>query len=405
MKKAALPIADGRRRLPLVSAADVRDVDRAARPIYAVWELTLRCDLACRHCGSRAGRARPDELRTDEALDLVDQLAALGVQEVTLIGGEAYLRDDWLDVVRAVRSRGMSCTLTTGGRGIDAARAREAAAAGLQAVSVSLDGLEATHDVVRALAGSYASAFAALGHLRDASVATSVNTQVHRRSAEEIPAMLDVLVERGVYAWQIALTVPMGRAADDPSMLLQPFELDAFYPRLAATVLRAREHGVHVFRGNNLGYFGPHEEVFQVDQPTDWSCGCGAGRQVLGIEADGSIKGCPSLSTERWSGGTIREAKLADLWERSGPLRSLRGPRETKLHGFCAGCYYARECGGGCTWMADALFGRPGNNPYCHHRVLELKKRGLRERVVRVATPPGEPFDHGLFELVEEPWP
>ena len=85
----SLPIAPtaapSRRNLPL--ADDTRTVDRGWRPVYAVWEVTLKCDLACRHCGSRAGRARPDELSTAEALDLVSQMAALGVREVTLIGG------------------------------------------------------------------------------------------------------------------------------------------------------------------------------------------------------------------------------------------------------------------------------------------------------------------------------
>src|SRR5579862_7336687 len=116
----SLPIAPqappSRRHLAI--AGDARDVDRAWRPVYAVWEVTLKCDLACRHCGSRAGRARPDELSTGEALGLVDQMADLGVREVTLIGGEAYLRSDWLDIIRAVRKRGMLCTTTTGGRGV-----------------------------------------------------------------------------------------------------------------------------------------------------------------------------------------------------------------------------------------------------------------------------------------------
>ena len=67
--------------------------DETSPPSIAVWEITLRCDLACRHCGSRAGRERPDELTTSEALDVVRQMADLGVKEVTLIGGEAYLRD------------------------------------------------------------------------------------------------------------------------------------------------------------------------------------------------------------------------------------------------------------------------------------------------------------------------
>src|SRR5581483_2591162 len=75
--------------------------------IYVVWELTLRCDLACDHCGSRAGKARPDELTTDEALDLVRQIAEMGAREVTIIGGEAYLRDDWHVIARAIVDAGM----------------------------------------------------------------------------------------------------------------------------------------------------------------------------------------------------------------------------------------------------------------------------------------------------------
>src|SRR5580704_16222215 len=139
--RASLPVAPvarpALRHLPL--AVDARVQDRAWRPIYAVWEITLQCDLACRHCGSRAGRARPDELTTAEALDVVAQMAELGVKEVTLIGGEAYLRDDWTELVRAIRARGMLCSITTGGRAFTAERARAAKDAGVQAVSVSID--------------------------------------------------------------------------------------------------------------------------------------------------------------------------------------------------------------------------------------------------------------------------
>jgi len=59
----------------------------------------------------------------------------------------------------------------------------------------------------------------------------------------------------------------------------------------------------------------------------------------------------------------------------------------------------------GCTWTSEVTFGRPGNNPFCHHRALELRARGIRERLVRVEEAPGLPFDKGRFELVEEQWP
>ena len=130
----SLPIAPkappARKNLPL--ADESRPIDQYWRPIYAVWEITLACDLACRHCGSRAGKERPDELTTAECLDMVDQMAALGVKEVTLIGGEAYLREDWTDIIRRIRSHKMICSTTTGGRGLTLERALAAKEAGIQ---------------------------------------------------------------------------------------------------------------------------------------------------------------------------------------------------------------------------------------------------------------------------------
>src|SRR6478736_3517261 len=138
-----------RRSLPLLASTashvrgaslsdDVRPIDRTHRPVHVVWELTLRCDLACRHCGSRAGRARPDELSLEESLALVEQLATLGAREVTLIGGEAYLYDGYADVVRAIRARGMSCALVSGGRGLTPEVATVLAEAGVESVSISI---------------------------------------------------------------------------------------------------------------------------------------------------------------------------------------------------------------------------------------------------------------------------
>jgi radical SAM protein with 4Fe4S-binding SPASM domain len=405
----SLPIADGpdpaapkRRYLPL---ADPQPDAARWEPLICVWEITLRCDLACRHCGSRAGRARPDELSTDECLDVVRQLAELGTREVALIGGEAYLRDDWTTIVRAIKDHGMLPVMTTGGRGLDEARARAAADAGMYAVSVSIDGDRETHDRLRGVRGSWDAAYAALGHLRAAGIRVATNTQVNRLTMPEMPAMVDRLAACGVESWQIQLTVAMGRAADEPDVLLQPYDLLELQPMLAGLFAAASERGIALVAGNNVGYFGPHEATLRRRTRLGHAGGCGAGRASMGIEADGAVKGCPSLATERWAGGNVREAPLRDIWERASALRYTRERTVADLWGFCATCYYADECRAGCTWTADSLFGRPGNNPYCHHRALERRRDGLRERVVRVKEAPGVPFDNGLFELVVEPWP
>jgi radical SAM protein with 4Fe4S-binding SPASM domain len=401
----SLPIAPraepSRRRLPL--ADDARAIDRRWRPVYAVWEITLQCDLACRHCGSRAGRARPDELSTDEALDLIDQMADLGVMEVTLIGGEAYLRDDWTTLAKRAVSRKMTCTMTTGGRGIDAARARAAKEAGIRHVSVSVDGLEATHDSLRGVRGSHAAALAALANLQAAGVPVTANTQISRPILGELPQVFEQLARAGIRQWQVQLTTAMGRAADEPELLLEPYQVLFAMDMLARLKRRADELGIRIWAGNNVGYFGPFEETLHGRLPAPRSCA--AGKMTLGIEANGDIKGCPSLPTADYVGGNVRDAKLVDIWERAAPLRFTRDRTTSELWGYCATCYYADECKAGCSWTSHVLLGRRGNNPFCHHRAIELLREGRRERLVRVTPPDGKPFDHGVFEIVEEDWP
>ena len=392
-----------RRRLPLADAA--RAVDRAARPIYAVWEVTLRCDLSCRHCSSQAGRPRPDELTTREALDVVDQLADLGVREVTLIGGEAYLRDDWLEIVRAVRGRRMECTVVTGGRGFTRERAEAARDAGVQSVSVSVDGTAATHDFLRGLEGSHAAALEAMRNLSRAGVQVSANTQVGRRNRRELEELLGILEREGAHSWQIQLTVAAGRAADDPTLLLEPYHLLEVMPSVARVKARADAIDLRIWPGNNLGYFGPYEALLRGNLPGGRRGSCGAGRSIVGIESNGAIKACPSLPSLAYVGGNVRDDRLEDVWERAEPLRFTRGDRLAELWGHCASCYYADDCLAGCSWTAHSLFGRRGNNPFCHHRALELLRAGRRERLIQVEGSSGLPFEHGRFEIVEEDWP
>lgn len=402
-----LPIAPiapvGRRKLPLAEAA--RPVDTKVRPINAIWELTLRCDLACHHCSSRAGRARPDEMTTEEALDAVRQLADLGVLEVTLIGGEAYLHDGWEQVVRAIRARGMECTMVTGGRGMTRERARIAKDAGLMSVSVSIDGTEATHDALRGVKGSHASAMKAMEALRSEGVQVSANTQIGRRNRRELEAVFDEIAAAGAHSWQLQITVAAGRVTDDPALLLEPYHLIEVMPAVGRIAKRAKERDIVIWPGNNLGYFGPYENLLRGAFPGGHRGSCGAGRTLIGLEANGAVKACPSLPTMTYTGGNLRDDSLVDIFERAEPMRFTRNPRRGELWGHCADCYYADACLGGCSWTAHSLFGRRGNNPFCHHRALMLLRRGVRERMRLLDPGSGEPFEHGRFELVEEAWP
>jgi len=140
--------------------------------------------------------------------------------------------------------------------------------------------------------------------------------------------------------------------------------------------------------------------------------GCQAGMNTLGIEANGVIKGCPSLPTAAYTGGNIRETplrKILSTAELTFNARQGTAAASEHLWGFCRTCQYAELCRGGCSWTAHVFFGQRGNNPYCHHRALVHQKQGLRERLTLATPASGEPFDHGKFaitmEPVDAPWP
>jgi radical SAM protein with 4Fe4S-binding SPASM domain len=375
------------------------------RPAYVVWELTLKCDQLCLHCGSRAKDARKSELTTDQAFAVVRELAEMQTDEVVLIGGEAYLHPGFFEIVSALRSHDIRVTVTTGGFGVTADMAREMKERGLHSVSVSIDGLERTHDLLRARRGSFAAATAALRHLRKAGVRATANTNVNRLNAAELERLYEHLRAEGIESWQVQLTAPLGRGADRADLVLQPWDLLDVVPRIAALKERARADGILLMPGNNLGYFGPEEALLRsVDERgVDHFRGCTAGRFVMGIESDGTVKGCPSLQTDAYAGGSLLQRSVRSIWNDSPELAFTRARTVADLWGFCRTCPFAEPCMGGCTFTAHALLGRPGNNPYCHYRARALAREGKRERLVWVEPAPGLPFDNGRFELAIEP--
>jgi Y-X(10)_GDL-associated radical SAM protein len=386
-------------------ARNLIDLNRHV-PVHVVWEITLSCNLKCQHCGSRAGKRRPDELNTAEALSVIDQLAALGTREITLIGGEAYLRRDWLQLVERIAHHGIRCGMQTGARALTRKRLEDGKRAGLFGIGVSLDGMEDLHDRVRGVKGAWQEGIRAIETAKELGLGASCNTQIGAETIEQLEPLFHKLIQVGASHWQLQITVAMGNAVENDHLLLQPYRILELMPLLARLYTEGVSRNFLLTFGNNLGYFGPYEQLWRGfgDERLHWS-GCAAGQNVIGLEADGTIKGCPSLATEGYGGGNVRDATVADLWDHSPELHFGRLRDIDSLWGFCRSCYYADVCRGGCTWTSDSLFGKPGNNPYCHYRALELEKRGIHETIRKVAPAPDKPFAIGRFELIESPIP
>jgi radical SAM protein with 4Fe4S-binding SPASM domain len=381
------------------------------QPLYGVWELTMKCDQQCPHCGSRAGKARPRELSTEELVEVAQALLDLGCREMALIGGEAYLHPGVAEVVRVLAEGGVRVGMQTGGRTLTRDKLEPLVEAGLSQMGVSVDGPEEVHDILRGNTGSHAAALNALALGGELGIDLSANSQINRLNYDLLEPLALDLIARGVKSWQVQLTVPMGRAADRPEWIIEPWRVTDVIDTLAKIQLDAARNyqgglPFNVCAGNNIGYFGPHEQTIRSrpgGTEAHWK-GCQAGIYVIGIESDGTVKGCPSLPTAPYDGGNVLELSLEKIWERSEVIRFSRDRDTSELWGFCADCYYADTCRAGCSWTAHCTLGKRGNNPFCYHRVTQLKRQGLRERLVLKELAPNEPYDFGRYAIVEEPW-
>lgn len=386
-------------------ARTLRDLNNYT-PVHVVWEITLACNLKCHHCGSRAGKRRTNELTTDEAFSVIDQLAELGTREITLIGGEAYLRKDWVELVERITQHGMRCGIQTGARALTPDRLAAGKKAGLFGIGVSLDGMAELHDQLRGVPGSWDEAIQTLETAKAMGLGVSCNTQIGAETISQLEPLYNRIIEAGATHWQLQITVAMGNAVENDHLLMQPYQILELMPLLNRLYLEGQDRGMLLTFGNNLGYFGPYEHNWRGfnDDSIHWT-GCAAGQNVIGLEADGTMKGCPSLETVKYGGGNVRSTPVADLWNNSEALHFGRIRDINALWGHCRNCYYADVCRAGCTWTSDSLFGKPGNNPYCHYRALQLEQRGLHEKIRKVADAPDRPFAIGRFELYEEPIP
>jgi len=331
-------------------------------PAVAALELTLRCPCRCLTCGSRAGMPRARELDQQEWLEVIAALADLGCQRISLMGGEPLLYPRWAELAAAARKREIIVDMISSGQGLDQDVALRIRDSGLHAVTVSIDGLAATHDRQRGLSGCFQQALQAIHLVDHIGLKVGVTTQVNRGNLAELEALAPVLEDAGVIGWQLQMTLPIGRA-EAQQLALAPDEM----PELLRVLRRlARRPGLRPHLTDNIGYCTHDDLILRTIQggfPRPW-LGCRAGLDALGVTSDGRVKGCLSLP-DSCVEGNLRERSLAALWNDPNRFAYNRQFTPAQLGGSCTQCLHSARCRGGCSATAFAGFGRPSSSAHC----------------------------------------
>ena len=334
-----------------------------------VWEITLACCFKCKYCGSRAGRARENELSTEECLKVADELIALGCKRVSMIGGEVFMRRDWKEIVTRLTSGGVAVNIITNGFLFSESILEDLRTANIESVSVSLDGPREIHDKYRQT-GSFDRALAAVSALLGAGIPTSIITTLHSENAPHLPEMLETLKTYPIYAWQLQACSPMGYASEG--------ELDhRFDFRMVMDFIDKNADAVPFSIGmaDNIGYFTEDDGRLRGNRSgVAFFRGCLAGISAIGIDSVGNIRGCESMYDERFIEGNVRQQSLRSIWEDPEKFSYNRAFAKELLTGKCAECKFGEYCAGGCRSYNFFVHGKLYESPYCARVKMEKEK-------------------------------
>lgn len=374
------------------------------RPVTAVWEITMGCNMRCKHCGSSCANPLEGELTTDEALKLCDDLGELGFQWITISGGEPTTRKDWHLIAERLSENMIIPTMITNGWLLDESIIEKGIAAQVKTIAISIDGLEETHDLIRK-PGSFQRIMHALDLLKQQSrISVSAITTLNKQNIPQLKTLKEILIEKNVRAWQVQIGLPMGNMAAFHEMIMEPEQVDEIINFAYETNQEGR---IEIQPADCIGYFNVKEiELRKKTIKTDdyhWR-GCPAGKYSMGILHNGDITGCTSIRDPQYIAGNIRRTPIKDIWENPDSFGWNRNLSKEQLNGFCGKCQYGHICLGGCAntrlTMGNSI---NAENRYCsYHQAIDKAKKVLENvAAADLAAKAGLFAEKGSFQLAE----
>lgn len=308
-------------------------------PVEVRFEITWACDHKCIHCYNDSGIRRQDELSTAEAKDVLDQLAEMKVCEVLFEGGEPFLREDFLDLLRHSRNK-FRTSLSTNGSFITPEIASQLVKAGVSFVQISVDGARAeTHDYIRGKKGSFKRAMETVENLKKNGVTVGMAMVLIKPNVHEALDFIKLAQSLKVHCALMRLQ-PIGRAFTNRSQLeLTGSEFKEIYPEILK--YRSTVTDIPVYIDFNLFpfLFTKSDKPRSPNRLTE----CVECAEHISILPNGDVVPCPCLRS--FAVGNVRKTSLKSLWSSSPILKRIR---EISINDSCRACQHYPYCRGGC---------------------------------------------------------
>ncbi len=323
-----------------------RKNETALHPLtYLFWECTRRCNLACLHCGSDClAESSISDMPFDDFLKAILPLKNnLKPDSITvaITGGEPLLRSDLCDCGLSLRKNGFRWGIVTNGYAYNQDIHQKLLSAGMGSITLSLDGLEATHNWLRNNSKSFQKAIQALDLITTSKrLNYDVVTCVHKKNLPELEQIKQLLIRHKVKAWRLFTIAPIGRAAHQAELSLNGIEIK----ELMDFITQARKETQLSVTFSCEAYMGEYEHKIR-----NTFFFCRAGINIASVLIDGSISACPNINRSFVQGNIYRD-DFWTVWENK--FERMRNRSWSKI-GLCQSCKAYSYCQGGAMHLWD----------------------------------------------------
>ncbi|MEA2074747.1 MAG: radical SAM protein [Euryarchaeota archaeon] len=334
------------------------------------WNVTKECNLRCKHCYYDAGAQLDDELSTEQAYALIDDIAdTFGDNvRVTLGGGEPLMRKDLFELIEYGKESGLSLVLASNGIMLTEGVAARLKATGIEEVVIAIDGTQKTHDFIRGT-GVFKKTVRGARACKAVGLDLVIDPCIMKQNEQETAQILDIAEDLGARQCRVFHYIAMGRGEAE----IPDAELDSV--QYAQNVMQLyeeqnRRRGIEICTTQACQYWVvlnrkeaeglPVPEFYYDEVP-----GCRAGVGMLSIKPNGDVVPCPLLEVKA---GNVKEQSLREILN-SEVFITLRS-REVK--GKCGACKFKELCGG-CRVRAYRQSGDyMAEDPLCNDAFFEM---------------------------------
>ena len=311
---------------------------------------TQHCNLLCKHCWLsppfvQDKNAYADKVKNDISLQemkpAINEALNLGLSGIKLTGGEPFLRDDLIDLIKFAHEKGLETQIETNGTLIDKDMARKLGRFKGMQISVSLDGASSeAHDNFRGVGGAFDKSLRAIEFMVKEEIPIQIVFSLHRGNLSSLWDAISLAKDLRADSIKINIVTSMGRG----SHVIKKGEALALEELLDLNtrIENVDDNGINILFDLPVA-FQSIESMFSCQKG---NCNI---HNIIGILADGSVSFCgvgenePSLIM-----GNIRKDSLSDIWHHHPLLEKMRQEVPGKLEGICQRCIFKNRCLGGC---------------------------------------------------------